>query len=185
MHKGSEPYYARICPLWPCYHYHLALLGRSWPSKVYSIGSRHTSGGLSKRWSTKNRNAVLTVMNNAASAPARRGESPATNGTSRVCGWSRRPRMVRMDVAQHASTGGYLRARPCCLLSRSANVVKRAAPERLRVHSARDWSKQSTCGFQGDTPRIARRIPLQMAPHHRRACARSLVCTPEEFNCRV
>ena len=144
---------------------------------MYSIGSRHASGGLSKRWSTKSRmksrNAVLTVMNYAASAPARRGESPATNGTSRVCGWSRRPRMVRMDLAQHASTGGYPRARPCCLLSKSANVVKRASPERLGVHSARDCSKQLTCGFQGDTPRmLARCIPLQMAPHHRRARAR-------------
>ena len=119
---------------------------------MYSIGSRHTSGGLSKRWSTKSRNAVLTVMNYAASAPARRGESPATNGTSRVCGWSRRPRMVRMDLAQHASTGGYPRARACCLLSKPANVAKRPSPERLRVHSARDWSKQSTCGFQAHPP---------------------------------
>ena len=139
---------------------------------MYSIGSRHTSGGLSKRWSTKSRNAVLIVMNYAASAPARRGESPATNGTSRVCGWSRGLRMVRMDLAQHASTGGYPRARACCLLSKPANVAKRPSPERLRVHSARDWSKQSTCGFQGDAPRIARCIPLQMAPHHRRARAR-------------
>ena len=127
---GSEPYYARICPLWPCYHYHSTLLGRSWPSKVYSIGSRHTSGGLPKRWSTESRNAVLTVMNYAASAPARRGESPATNGTSRVCGWSRRPRMVRMDLAQHASTGGYPRARPCCLLSSSRRML--SSEQRLR-----------------------------------------------------
>ena len=118
---------------------------------------------------------MLIVMKYAASAPAR-GEVRAQPQTEppRVCGWSRGLRMVRMDLAQHASTGGYPRARPCCLLSKPANVVLRASPERLGVHSARDWSKRLTCGFQGDPPRIARRIPLQMAPHHRRACARSL-----------